>query len=358
MTRSLPRLADLGTDLLVTTRPRRIFTLSLPYVGIAPLFAGAWIAGWRWLTPLIVFGIFVAVVTSTHDVVHRSLGLGGRTTEVALFLLGAVLLESGHAYRATHLQHHRTFPSHEDPEGYPANLSALGALLYGPVFLVRLWLWAFRRATRGQRIWLAAEAALPFAAVTVGAVFSRGLLVYAVMVIVGSWVYPVADHPPAAPPLRGHAAHADPHAARTHRPRPVPGADVPFGASPVPSGAEPQSPATRAEARPCTHRGGREALESALNRWRHARRPESVLKRRSGPSPSRGTAGRRPARSRGRAASRLVSSTTTSRTWNPSSWRRSVMPARSGEGATRRCWVHAPTRPSCWRACASCTRRT
>ncbi|WP_433479012.1 fatty acid desaturase family protein [Spirillospora sp. CA-142024] len=186
----IPKLSELGSDLLVTTPRRRILTLSLPYVGIA-LFAVAWGAGWWWLTPPITFGIFVAVVTATHDVVHRSLGLGRRATEWALFLLGAVLLESGHAYRATHLQHHRTFPSDEDPEGYPANLSAVGAVLYGPVFLARLWLWAFRRAALGQRLWLLAEAALPFAAVGAGMLLWRGLLVYAALVIVGSWVYPL-----------------------------------------------------------------------------------------------------------------------------------------------------------------------
>ncbi|SFO43043.1 MULTISPECIES: fatty acid desaturase family protein [Actinomadura] len=186
----IPRLSELGPDLLVTTRRRRVLTLSLPYAGIV-LFAAVWAAGWWWFTPLVAFGIFVAVVTATHDVVHRSLGLGRRSTEWFLFLLGAVLLESGHAYRATHLQHHRTFPSDEDPEGHPADLSAVGAVLYGPVFLARLWGWAFRRASVSQRAWLLAEAALPFAAVGAGLLFSRGLLVYAVMVLVGSWVYPL-----------------------------------------------------------------------------------------------------------------------------------------------------------------------
>lgn len=187
---TLPKLSELGPDLLVTTRPRRVLTLSLPNAGAA-LFAAAWLTGWWWTTPLIAFGIFVAVVTATHDVVHRSLGLGRRATECALFLLGAVLLESGHAYRITHLQHHRTFPSEDDPEGYPADLSALGAILYGPVFLARLWWWAYRRSGTGQRTWLLAEAALPFAAVGTGLAYSRGLLVYAVMMIVGSWVYPL-----------------------------------------------------------------------------------------------------------------------------------------------------------------------
>ena len=38
-----------------------------------------------------MFGIFVAGVTVTHDVVHRTLGLGRRPTHWALFLMGAAL---------------------------------------------------------------------------------------------------------------------------------------------------------------------------------------------------------------------------------------------------------------------------
>ncbi|MCC9711199.1 hypothetical protein E4N62_41840 [Streptomyces sp. MNU76] len=70
----LPTLAELGDDLLVTTRRQRIVALVRPGVGVL-LFAGAVWFGWWWLTPLIVFGIFVAVVTVTHDVVHRTIGL-------------------------------------------------------------------------------------------------------------------------------------------------------------------------------------------------------------------------------------------------------------------------------------------
>jgi beta-carotene hydroxylase len=37
------------------------------------LFVAAASAGWWWATPIVAFMIFVAVVTVTHDVVHRSL---------------------------------------------------------------------------------------------------------------------------------------------------------------------------------------------------------------------------------------------------------------------------------------------
>lgn len=190
----IPRLTDLGADLLTTTRRQRIVALVRPYIGIAAFGIAAW-RGWWWLTPIIVFGVFVAVVTVTHDVVHRSLGLTKGQTEWALFFFGLVLLESGHAYRATHMQHHRLFPSDDDPEGYPANLTLLGAVCYGPVFLIRLWWWAYRRAEKDtQRAWLIAEAAAPFLAIVAGILLwstTPALLSYAAMVIVGSWVYPL-----------------------------------------------------------------------------------------------------------------------------------------------------------------------
>jgi beta-carotene hydroxylase len=94
----------------------------------------------------------------------------------------------------THRQHHRLFPSPEDPEGYPANLSVVGAVLYGPVFLVRLWCWSFVRADRRTRRWLAAEACAPVVVVATGIACSSAtpyVLAYAVMAIVGSWVYPL-----------------------------------------------------------------------------------------------------------------------------------------------------------------------
>ncbi|MGI5242997.1 fatty acid desaturase [Dactylosporangium sp. CA-139066] len=192
-----PALADLGPDLLSTGRGRRALALARPAGGIA-LYAAVSAAAasrpWLWLlTPVVVFGVFVAVVTVTHDVVHRAIGLGSRGTEWALLFCGLALLESGHAYRATHLQHHRRFPRDDDPEGYPARISAAAAVLYGPVFLARLWWWAFRR-TRTERGWLLAEAAALPVAATAGVLLwphTPAVLAYVVMAVVGSWVYPL-----------------------------------------------------------------------------------------------------------------------------------------------------------------------
>jgi beta-carotene hydroxylase len=191
----LPSLTMLGHDLLATTRFQRRLALARPFVGIAAyclaVYAGIW-----WLTPIIVFFIFVAIVTVTHDVVHESLGLSKLQTEWALFVMGAILLESGHAYRTTHMQHHRLFPDRDDPEGDPARMTFWGAVLHGVIFLPRLWLWALRknRGQPDQLAWLVAEAAWAIAFVAAGVLFWRempALLLYAGLAIVGSWVYPL-----------------------------------------------------------------------------------------------------------------------------------------------------------------------
>src|SRR5262245_4791137 len=160
----LPSLEMLGEDLLMTTRKQRRLALARVFLGVTAYALAAYANIW-WITPFLVFLIFVAVVTSTHDVVHGSLGLSRKQTDWALFVLGAALLESGHAYRITHLQHHRIFPGPDDPEGDPARLTFLKAVLSGPLFLPRLWRWAYARSEprSAQRRWLIAEAGFALA---------------------------------------------------------------------------------------------------------------------------------------------------------------------------------------------------
>ena len=190
-----PRLDELGLDLLKTSAIQRYVAISRPLIGICAYAIAAFFKLW-WLLPLIVFLIFIAVVTVTHDLVHGALGLNRRRTEWGLFVMGAILLESGHSYRATHRQHHRVFPAENDPEGDPARMSLIGAILNGPLFLPRLWIWAFRqnRNNRSYRIWLGIEAAIPVLVIILGVLAWKqtpAILLYAVLMIAGSWVYPL-----------------------------------------------------------------------------------------------------------------------------------------------------------------------
>ncbi|WP_165072716.1 fatty acid desaturase family protein [Paludisphaera rhizosphaerae] len=192
---ALPPLRTIGGDLLSTTCCQRRLALARPFVGVI-VYALVAYSGLWWLAPAVVFLIFVSVVAVTHDVVHGSLGLSRRQTDWALFATGAVLLESGHAYRATHLRHHRAFPGPDDPEGDPARMSLLKAVAWGPFFLPRLWLWAYSRSKRGgaERRWLVVEAGFALAVAIAGVCLYRrtpAVLLYTSLVVIGSWVYPL-----------------------------------------------------------------------------------------------------------------------------------------------------------------------
>jgi beta-carotene hydroxylase len=190
---ALPSLSALGRDLLVTTSGQRRRALARPFV---LLVVYAILCGVRlyWLTPVVVFFIFVAIVTVTHDVVHGSLGLSRRATDIALFVFGGVLLASGHSYRISHLQHHRVFPGPDDPEGDPARMTLWGAVRHGAVFLPRLWIWAFRRANVTERRWMFAEAMWIVCVLVAGALLwpvTPAVLLYAGLVVLGAWVFPL-----------------------------------------------------------------------------------------------------------------------------------------------------------------------
>lgn len=284
----LPRLETLGDDLLATTSYQRWLALARPFLGLAA-YALAAVAGLWWLTPWLVFLIFVAVVTATHDIVHGSLGLSRRQTDWALFVLGAVLLESGHAYRTSHLRHHAIFPGPDDPEGDPARLSTAAAILWGPLFLPRLWLWAFARSRPGggPRCWLIAEAAWSLAVPVFGLwLWPR---TPAVLFVVrgtgnrGKLGLPAPDGPSAPPRLRRDAADPDAHALRSDHPGGLPGVDVPPGAPPLPGGAEPQPPGAFPTPRPHTPTRRRPAPSCSLRGWRG--RPGAGLRRKPGSVP-------------------------------------------------------------------------
>lgn len=203
----VPPLRDLGTDLLGTSRAQRVRTLTRP-LWLLSAYAGIVWWGASWPLPVVMFLLFISIVTATHDVVHGALGLGRLATDVSLFLLGAVLLQSGHAYRRTHLRHHRVFPRGEDPEGAPAHGSAWRAILTAPSFLPRLWSWAFRRAPArsAERAWLCAELAWMLGVVAAAVWLwptSRALGIYVALAVAGSWSYPLLTvhlpHRPAGP---------------------------------------------------------------------------------------------------------------------------------------------------------------
>lgn len=189
----LPTLAELGYDLLASTTRQRFATLVRPFVCVG-LYSLVAAAGWWLAAILAVMLLFITIVAAAHDLVHYALGLPPRLNEILLAVIGLLVLESGHAYKASHLQHHRRFPHDDDPEGDPARMNFWRALLEGPIFLFRLWGWAMQRAPHERR-WLMLEAGWVVGFVLLSIALwpqAPAFLVYAGLVIGGSWVYPIS----------------------------------------------------------------------------------------------------------------------------------------------------------------------
>jgi beta-carotene hydroxylase len=189
----LPSLHDLGLDLVRITPLQRVSALILPF-GCVGLYA---VLAWLRLWPLAVLSLmylsFITYGSISHDLVHRTLGLPRRLNDTFLTLIELLAFRSGHAYRLAHLHHHARFPHDDDVEGAAAKMSLVGALAEGVVFQPRIMLWALRHRGRSRPIVLVEIAlvlcllALCFATIPVTPIWA----VYAVLMIMGSWVIPL-----------------------------------------------------------------------------------------------------------------------------------------------------------------------
>jgi len=137
---------------------QRLILLAKPFALMAAYVVAASLGSWWWIAALIV----IPFLSSTMSVVMHDVGhglAGGRARHWWLFVLGTSQMLSGHAFWATHSQHHRRYPAPEqiDPEGAPSEKSFTHMIKLMPTFAPRLWLWAWRNKP-GIKSWLAVEA--------------------------------------------------------------------------------------------------------------------------------------------------------------------------------------------------------
>ncbi|HEX4131252.1 MAG TPA: fatty acid desaturase [Pirellulales bacterium] len=188
----IPRLAEVGRDLLTLSRSQRFVALTLPFVwtGAYAFFAAI---GW-WPAAIVAAAgyTFYSYGSTSHDLVHGNLGLPSWLTNVFLAFIELAGMRSGHAYRAAHLHHHAFFPDHDDVEAAGAHTSFTGALLQGPAHQVSIWRWALRYANR-DRAWIIGEitaiACIAVASILISQV-TPAPLVWVVLVVLGSWTFP------------------------------------------------------------------------------------------------------------------------------------------------------------------------
>jgi beta-carotene hydroxylase len=189
----MPRLKELGEDLLDVSAARRLVTLTLPFAAMGCYALFAWLDLW----PLAIASIgglcFITYGSTSHDLVHRTLRLPHCLNDFLLTLIELLSLRSGTAYRLSHLHHHKHLLAADDIEGSAAHGSLLAAIAAGPTMQIRLWLWAWNKYPR-MRSRLLFEAAGIFALILAAVLvypLSFAPLVYVLLVIAGSWVFPL-----------------------------------------------------------------------------------------------------------------------------------------------------------------------
>ena len=189
----LPPLRVLGPDLIRLTARQRFVALALPF-GLAAAYFGAAARGWWPVAVLALMGLsFVTYGSTSHDLVHRSLGLSRRWNEILLCLVELLAIRSGHAYRSAHLHHHARFPADDDIEGAAARMTWVGALVDGLTLQYRIWWRAARIPTPG-RAWVLAEGAACLALVGAAIALRPATpipLLYVGLMVAGSWIIPL-----------------------------------------------------------------------------------------------------------------------------------------------------------------------
>jgi beta-carotene hydroxylase len=181
-------------DLLRISAWRRAITLSIPFacVGIYVLFASLRL--WPLAILTLMYLSFATYGSISHDLVHRTLALPRRLNEFLLTAIELLAFRSGHAYRLVHLHHHARFPHDDDVEGAAAKMSFFRTLGEGMIFQPRIMVWAAKNHGRSHPIVFIEIAialcllTLCFATIPKTPIFA----VYAVLMIMGSWVIPLA----------------------------------------------------------------------------------------------------------------------------------------------------------------------
>jgi beta-carotene hydroxylase len=188
-----PSLLQLAPELFRLSRSRRIFTLLLPFLYVALYFVFAGLGWWPLAVLSLVALSFVTYGSISHDLVHRNLGLPKSMNDLFLSVIELLALRSGHAYRMAHLHHHARFPHSDDIEGAAAGMSFTRTMLEGVIFQFKIWFWAVKRPGKDRRLVLLEGSGCVLLVVLSLAFYSVTpvLLVYVVLMIMGSWIIPL-----------------------------------------------------------------------------------------------------------------------------------------------------------------------
>ena len=190
---SKPSINELGKDLLTLSRFKVIQTVIEPFIFFMLYFVFAFSGYWKLAVLSTIAMSFTTYGSTSHDLVHKNLKINSKLSDFLLSLIELISFRSGHAYRLSHLNHHKNFPGSEDIEGQAAGMTFFRSLIEGIIFQFRIYFWAIQKADQKQRRIILLEGFLILLLLALGLwsiQFNYVFIVYISLIIAGSWIIP------------------------------------------------------------------------------------------------------------------------------------------------------------------------
>jgi beta-carotene hydroxylase len=191
---SKPSIKELGFDLLNLSGFQLFATIVVPFIFFCLYFLFAFYNIW----PAAVFCTmalsFASYGSTSHDLVHDNLKLNKTLNSTLLGLLELICFRSGHAYKLSHLYHHKRFPHEDDVEGAAARMGLFRTFLEGLIFQPKIYYWVVMNQRDHKYFRLIVVEGLAVAALIIFCIYSLSFtyvyFIYMCLMIAGSWILP------------------------------------------------------------------------------------------------------------------------------------------------------------------------
>jgi beta-carotene hydroxylase len=191
---SKPSIKDLGIDLLTLTKFERLATILIPFVFFLFYFAFAMNSYW---IPAILctMGLsFSSYGSTSHDLVHENLKINKTLNTFFLSFLELICFRSGHAYKLSHLHHHKRYPHDDDVEGAASKMTLLRTLIEGIIFQFKIYYWALTQYKHHKYYRLVIMEGIMILILVSFCIYSLSFtniyFYYMCLMIAGSWIIP------------------------------------------------------------------------------------------------------------------------------------------------------------------------
>jgi beta-carotene hydroxylase len=190
-----PSIKDLGIDLLTLSRFQLVSTFLIPFSFFFLYFVFAFNGLWIFAVLCTIGLSFTSYGSTSHDLVHENLKIHRHLNTFLLSLLELICFRSGHAYRLSHLYHHRRFPNEDDVEGAASRMTFIRTLLEGMIFQFKIFFWTVNQNKNSRHFHLIMFEGIGILIFVLCCFISLSytwvLFVYMIVMIAGSWIIPL-----------------------------------------------------------------------------------------------------------------------------------------------------------------------